>query len=144
MHIVITVNSAWYIANFCMSLIRVLQDDCHRITALVPKDEPVPALRATGCAVEFLQMDKKSISPKNDLRLVLNMRGTFARLHPDIVFSYTIKNNIYGALAARSLGIPFVPNITGLGTAFLGSLQSDTRTHHRTAGFIGFHRAQRC
>jgi glycosyltransferase involved in cell wall biosynthesis len=36
-----------------------------------------------------------------------------------VVLSFTIKNNLFGALAARSQGIPFIPNVTGLGTAFL-------------------------
>jgi glycosyltransferase involved in cell wall biosynthesis len=35
-----------------------------------------------------------------------------------MVFSYTIKNNIYGGLSAAALRIPFVPNVTGLGTLF--------------------------
>lgn len=121
MHVLLTVNAAWNVVNFRMPLIRAFQDDGHRVTVLVPADETVTAIQATGCAVELLRMDKKGLSPKNDLRLMLDMRAAFARLRPDIVFSYTIKNNIYGAFAARGLGIPFVPNITGLGTAFLGS-----------------------
>lgn len=36
---------------------------------------------------------------------------------PDIVLGYTIKPNIYGAMAAAEKHIPFVANITGLGTA---------------------------
>jgi hypothetical protein len=36
---------------------------------------------------------------------------------PDMVFTYTIKPNIYGALACAVRGIPCAPNITGLGTA---------------------------
>lgn len=40
-----------------------------------------------------------------------------ATILPIIIFSYTIKPNIYGAIAARAVHIPFVANITGLGTA---------------------------
>jgi glycosyltransferase involved in cell wall biosynthesis len=42
----------------------------------------------------------------------------FRFLHPDVILSYTIKNNIYGGLAARMLRIPFIPNVSGLGSAF--------------------------
>ena len=38
-------------------------------------------------------------------------------IKPDIVLSYTIKPNIYGGIASRSLKIPQIANITGLGTA---------------------------
>jgi hypothetical protein len=47
------------------------------------------------------------------------------RLKPAAYPGYTIKPNIYGSLAAASLGIPAVPNVSGLGTAFMknGPLQ---------------------
>ena len=35
-------------------------------------------------------------------------------------WDFTIKPNIYGSLAATSLGIPAIPNVSGLGTAFIG------------------------
>ena len=36
---------------------------------------------------------------------------------PDIVFTYTIKPNVYGGMVCGKLGIPYAANITGLGTA---------------------------
>jgi glycosyltransferase involved in cell wall biosynthesis len=47
------------------------------------------------------------------------------RLRPAAYCGYTIKPNIYGSLAAASLGIPAFPNVSGLGTAFIrrGPLQ---------------------
>lgn len=52
---------------------------------------------------------------------------------PDVVLSYTIRNNIYGARAARAVGAPFLPNVTGLGTAFLSGklLQTVTEQLYR-------------
>jgi len=37
---------------------------------------------------------------------------------PDIYLGFTAKPNIYGSLAAQSLGIPVINNISGLGTVF--------------------------
>ena len=39
------------------------------------------------------------------------------KIKPDMVFTFTIKPNIYGAWACKDLNIPCVANITGLGTA---------------------------
>jgi glycosyltransferase involved in cell wall biosynthesis len=63
------------------------------------------------------------------------MRKIFRTERPDAIFSYTIMNNIFGALAARTLGIPFIPNVTGLGTAFLsgGFLQRIAEGLYRRA-----------
>src|SRR5690606_24159230 len=51
------------------------------------------------------------------------------------ILSYTIKNNLFGAMAARRLAIPFLPNVTGLGTAFLsgGLLQRVAEMLYRRA-----------
>ena len=59
------------------------------------------------------------MNPFNELNFLRRLRKIFKAEHADIVLSYTIKNNIFGSLAARSLNIPFIPNVTGLGTGFL-------------------------
>jgi glycosyltransferase involved in cell wall biosynthesis len=121
MHVVLTVNTSWNVVNFRHSLIQALQSDGHQITVLAPVDEHVETLRSMGCHYIPLEMDLKGLSPVRDLRLMVRMRKTFQQEQPDIVLSFTIKNNIYGALAARSLGVEFLPNVTGLGTAFLSN-----------------------
>lgn len=119
MHVLITVNAAWNIWNFRRSLVRSLQADGHRITILAPHDESVPALQASGCRFVPLAMDVKGLNPVADFGLMRRFGRHFRSERPDVVLSYTVKNNLFGALAARPLGLPFIPNITGLGTAFL-------------------------
>ena len=119
LHILATVNSAWNIWNFRRPVIAALLADGHRVTVLAPEDDSVGRLEQMGCRVLPLRMDQKGVNPMRDLGLVQRLRTAFGAERPDVVLSYTIKNNIYGALAARSLGIPFIPNVSGLGTAFL-------------------------
>ena len=118
-HIFVTVNRAWNIWNFRRSVIKALLDDGHRVTVLAPPDETVPKLEQMGCAFIALAMDNKGLNPLRDLALLRRMRAVFRQHRPDVILSYTIKNNIYGAIAVRSLRIPFLPNVSGLGTAFL-------------------------
>ena len=44
-------------------------------------------------------------------------KDTLKQHKPDIVFTYTIKPNSYGGMVCGMLKIPYVANITGLGTA---------------------------
>jgi glycosyltransferase involved in cell wall biosynthesis len=118
MHILITANSSWYILNFRGQLIRSLINAGHRITVLATQDGYTDRLRALGCAVEPLVMDTHGTSVLRELELLYTMIREFRRLRPDVVLSFTIKNNIYGALAARACGVPLVPNVSGLGPAF--------------------------
>lgn len=118
MKVLLTGNTAFKLANFREGLIRRLIADGHTVTALVPSDDYAPMLREMGCEVIDLEMNRKGISVLSELPLLLRVFRHLRDIRPDIIFGYTIKNNIYGALSARVLGIPFVPNVTGLGTAF--------------------------
>ncbi len=121
MHIVFTVNAAWNILNFRRPLVEAMRADGHEVTILAPPDDAVEQLEALGCRFVPLEMDVKGLSPLADFALIRQLRHHFRTLTPNAVFSFTIKNNIFGALAARGLGFPFIPNVTGLGTAFLYS-----------------------
>jgi len=119
MHILITANTSWGLINFRGGLIRTLLADGHKVTALAPPDESTSRLQETGCRFIPLEMDNKGTSPLRDGALLLKMWRVFRKERPDVLLSYTIKNNIYGALAARLVGIPVLPNVTGLGTVFI-------------------------
>ena len=62
-------------------------------------------------------LDRHGTNPVKELKLLSWYRETLKAYHPDIVFTYTIKPNVYGGAACAGLGIPYVANITGLGTA---------------------------
>ncbi len=134
-HIIMTVNAAWNIWNFRRPLVEDLLAAGDRVTVLAPRDESVCNLRALGCHFVHLDMDVKGLNPLQDLALVRRYRRLFRSERPDAVLSYTIKNNIFGALATWRLGILFIPNVTGLGTAFLsgGLLQKAAETLYRLA-----------
>ena len=119
LHIVTTVNAAWNMWNFRRQLLAALLADGHRVTILAPRDESVADLERLGCEFHPLEMDIKSLNPFAQLGLFFAMFRAFRKLKPDLVLGFTIKNNTFGSIAARLLGIPFIPNVTGLGTAFL-------------------------
>ncbi len=116
-----TANTAWNILNFRQPLISSLLEDGHRISVLAPQDEAVAELERLGCRFVPLHMVSRSLNPFGGLYLLWQYLRFFRAERPDIVLSYTIKNNIFGAFAARLSGTPFIPNVTGLGTAFLSS-----------------------
>lgn len=133
MRILMTVNAAWNIWNFRRPLVEALMGDGHQITVLAPRDDAVPDLVRLGCRVRPLEMSVKGLNPIEDLKLQLRFGQIFREERPDAVLSYTIKNNIFGARAAKPANVPFVPNVTGLGTAFLSGklLQTVTEQLYR-------------
>lgn len=135
MHILMTVNTAWNIWNFRKPVVQALLAGGHKVTILAPPDTFVDHLTQLGCAFKPLEMNAKGLNPFDELKLIRRFRLIFRQQKPDVVLSYTIKNNIFGALAAKSLGIPFVPNVSGLGTGFLsgGALQFIVEQLYRRA-----------
>ena len=135
LHILLTGNTTFKLANFRKGLIRELLRNGHRVTVLSPPDEYVPEIQAMGCDYVALPMDRNGTSVIAETKLLFQIAKQLRRMRPDLVFSYTIKNNIYSGLACRILGIPFIPNVTGLGPAFnkRGMLNAITRLLYTAA-----------
>lgn len=119
MHVLLTVNAAWNVRNFRWPVLRALIDRGDRVTVLAPPDHTVAEIEAAGARFLPLRMRQAGLGPADNLGLAVQMHRALARERPDVVLSWTIKTNILGALSARRLGIPFIPNVSGLGTAFL-------------------------
>ena len=135
LHVMITANAAWNIWNFRRPIVESMLAAGHRVTILAPVDDMLSELQRIGCTVMPLQMDVRGLNPVADLALLWRFRTIFRQSRPDVVLSFTIKNNVFGGLAARMSGVPFVPNVTGLGTAFLSGrlLQRVAETLYRLA-----------
>src|SRR5712691_9083078 len=117
--IVISINSAWNIANFRAGLIRALKVEGCEVIAVAPVDEYVERLVALGCRFIPLNMDKKGTNPFTDAALFMRYVRLFRSERPDAFLGYTIKPNVYGSLAARACGVPVINNVSGLGTTFI-------------------------
>ena len=119
--VVIVSSNAWSITNFRAGIIRGLIADGYEVTAIAVPDKHVPEFEQIGCSYIPLRMENTGTNPLKDLWLFMTYRRLFGKLRPDCVLAYTVKPNIYGSLAAQSLGIPVVNNIGGLGYAFVQS-----------------------
>ena len=74
-----------------------------------------------GCNFYDIPMARHGINPRTEIKLLLLYKRMIKKIDPDIVFTYTIKPNIYAGMVCASLRIPYVANITGLGTAIENS-----------------------
>lgn len=84
----------------------------------LPDGEFISDLEKLGCKfVDCMLMDRHGINPMTELKLIQFYRQLINEVKPDIVFTYTIKPNVYGGMVCASLGVPYVANVTGLGTA---------------------------
>lgn len=117
--ILLTSNTSWYLYNFREGTIRAFIDDGYKVYCVAPYDEYSAKLEAFGVVFIPLNVIGKSVNPFNELRSILSIFKTLRTTSPDVVFNFTIKMNIYFGICCQILKIPYVNNVSGLGTAFL-------------------------
>lgn len=117
--IALLANSAWYLANFRLNLARALLEEGYEVIAIAPPGEAAARIQAEGVRFVPFSMDAKGTNPVRDLVLLFRLVSLLRQELPAAVFSWTPKPNIYGGLACQVLGVPFCPNVAGLGTVFV-------------------------
>ena len=100
-------------------LFRALQDDGFTILAVAPEGRGSEELREMGVDTETIRMKPTGTSPIADFFLLLQFIAIFKRTKPAGFLGFTVKPNIYGAVAARMSGVPSLNNISGLGRVFI-------------------------
>lgn len=112
-------NSDASIYRFRAPIIRKLLDAGVLVYAVAPPGRFVADIESMG--VEFVpwSLNRRSLNPFLELRSLVELVRIYRRIRPDLAQHFTVKPNVYGAIAARIAGVPLVfGGVTGLGTAF--------------------------
>lgn len=101
----------------------------------LPYGDLIPELEKLGCKYINTTINRRGTNPLTDLKLLIIYIKLVKKYKPDIILTYTIKPNIYGGLASRVNRVPYIVNITGLGSAVenSGLLQKITLFLYRIA-----------
>lgn len=117
MRILVLSNYANGLYLFRRELIEQFINDGHDVFISVPPDENCDKLRRLGWNLYETELSRHGMNPLRDLKLYKSYKKLIKQLRADVVLTYTIKPNIYGAMAARACKVPYICNITGLGKA---------------------------
>jgi len=116
--VVVSANSFWNIANFRSGLIKALAAEGYQVLIAAPAVDP-DWTESHGAEAVEIAVDRSGMNPFRDASLLVNYLALFRRRKPDFLLGFTAKPNIYGALAAQLSGVQALPNVSGLGTAFM-------------------------
>ncbi len=105
--------------NFRKELVARLVEDGNEVVVSTPHCEDNDYFSKMGCKIIDTPVDRRGVNPIRDFSLILKYIKIMKELKPDIIFSYTVKPNIYGCIASRITGHRQVCNITGTGATFL-------------------------
>lgn len=116
--ILMLANNDQGLYRFRKMLIEDLIERGNKIYICLPNGECIEELEKIGCNFIETPIDRRGLNPITDLGLYRKYKKIIKKEKPDYVITYTIKPNIYGAIACRIKKVPYAVNITGLGTAF--------------------------
>ena len=116
--ILILSNHSFMLWKFRRELIQTMLRSDMEVIIGVPFGDHIEDFRSLGCKMIDTPLDRRSINPLRDLKLLRQYRQILKDEKPDMVVTYSIKPNVYGGLACRMAKIPYCANVQGLGTAF--------------------------
>jgi len=105
--------------SFRKELIRKLVEDGNDVYISMPKSDENKFFSDMGCKMIDTPVDRRGINPFKDLSLLCSYIKMMKELKSDIIFSYTVKPNIYGCIASNLTKNVQISNITGTGSTFL-------------------------
>lgn len=117
MKVLVLSNFGMGLFKFRKELLEELIKQGHEVFVSLPNDDYVKLLENLGCEYLESNVDRRGTNPLADMKLLFSYINIINKIKPDIVLTYTIKPNVYGGIACRITKIPYLPNITGLGTA---------------------------
>ena len=104
--------------NLRKEILQALIENDYKVILILPYGDKVELLKQMGCEfIDVPMFQRRGKNPITELRLIYEYKKILKTIKPDVVLTYTIKPNLYGGYVCGKLGIPFIANITGLGTA---------------------------
>lgn len=118
--ILIFANSSDGIRIFRKDLIKGIYQRNTDITVVMPCNNLADKeyIESFGCKILNLAFDRRGMNPIKDFKLIKAYKKIIHDVNPDMVLTFTIKCNIYGAYASKRLKTHCYIFVTGLGSMF--------------------------
>lgn len=117
MKVMIFANNDIGLYKFRKELIQELVKE-NEVYMCLPNGDFIKDLQSLGANfIPCELLDRHGTNPIKDLKLISWYKSILKKYKPDIAFTYTIKPNVYAGMACAYLNVPYVANVTGLGTA---------------------------
>lgn len=116
----IIANSTWNIYNFRRPLLRAFKDLGWKVVLVAPSDkflEQVPSHEFDDF-YPLTKLESRRANFFQDISLIIELRKIFTVIRPDLILSFTVKPNIYSALAKKDISRQ-IATVTGLGSGLI-------------------------
>jgi len=119
MRVCVFANSARYIWNFRINLMRALRASGHDVIVISPLGPEVTLIEEMGFRHIGLSLAPKGTNPIKEVQTIRALRRLLIDESVDVVLSSTPKGNLYTAIANLGSRRHQIANVSGLGSAYL-------------------------
>jgi glycosyltransferase involved in cell wall biosynthesis len=112
--IIILENTYYTVLSLRMEILRHFRDKGYEIYVLSKAEKnDIEVLEKEG--FHCRPVGTVVLNPIKALLFFLKLTMEIKRIQPTMIFSFTIRPNLFGSIVARLLGLPIVSNVTGTG-----------------------------
>ncbi len=101
---------------FRKELIEALLEEGYEMLISCPNGPKFELMKDISFKYDDPIIDRRGTNIIADLKLFFHYLKLFKKEKPSVVLTYTAKPNVYASMAARVLGIPYINNVTGIGS----------------------------
>ena len=114
--IAIVTNNDDDIYCFRKELIEAIISEGYKILICCPDGPKFDLMRNIEFLHDKYEIDRRGTNIISDAKLFQHYYKVFRKYHPKVILTYTAKPNVYATIAASSLNIPTINNVTGFGS----------------------------
>ena len=101
---------------FRKELIEALIKEGYRILISCPYGEKFELMEHIDYIYDNPKIDRRGTNIFKDLKLLKHYKKLFKQYKPNVALTFTAKPNVYAGMAAKKYKIPYICNVTGLGS----------------------------
>ena len=116
--VLILANDEATIYNFRREFLKALVEAGHEVIVSVPEAERAKVFVEMGCKLATISVTRAGTNPLEEVLVLGRYLKLIKKIKPDIVLTYTQKQNIYGSFACKINKVPYMNTVTGVGRVF--------------------------
>lgn len=114
--IAVVTNNDDDIYCFRKELIEALVKEGYKILISCPYGEKIELIKHIQYIYDNPEIDRRGTNVFKDLKLLKHYKKLFKEYRPDVILTFTAKPNVYAGMMAKKYRIPYICNVTGLGS----------------------------
>jgi len=106
--------------RFRLPVMRRLVSEGAQVYAVAPSGPDADRFKEHGIEFIHFDLDRRTFNPLAGLATIRRLADLLRTLEPHVLHTFTLRPNVYGAIAGRRIGVPLIIcTITGLGTLYV-------------------------